>query len=104
MKNIIKSLFLFLFMPSYWTMNNKYDKGVDKLINELMAKNCFVPISPYTAKLGSATIWISNHPYGSFCLYDEGELSNLRPSRLTIYRAKRKLLDDKINNIRKANL
>lgn len=93
MKKIIKNL-RFLFMPSYWIMNNQYDKRVDTLINDLMDVYYFASVGTHTAKLGDVTIWITHHPYASFCIHNVPELENLRPSRLTIYRAKRKLIND----------
>lgn len=82
----------FIFKPFYWAMNSPYSKEVDEIINELLDEYEFTEIEKYKAKLGKIEIWIANHPYGSMTLYNTS-LENLRPSRLTIQRAHRKLTE-----------
>lgn len=86
----------FLFMPHYWIMNNPYNKQVDEYLNELLDRYNFTNIDDYTANLGPAEIWITNHPYSSMTIREVS--SSHRPSRLTIQRAYNKLKKDSINS------
>lgn len=89
MKKFILNL-QFIFKPHFWLMNNRYDKSLDELINLLLDRYDFTEIDYSTANLGDFVIWISNYPYSSMMIYDEN-VHKLRPSRLTILRAKKKL-------------
>lgn len=82
--------------PGYWIILHTYDKGWDTRLNELMAKHRFKEANDYDAMLGDQKIWIPNHPFGSMKPIAPGELlgTDIRPSRLTILRANRKLLQD----------
>lgn len=99
MKDFLKGL-LFIFMPHYWIMNERYGKVWDKELNELMSKYKFeIESEGHIAKLGNRRIWIANHPYSSFMLIKDGyhcSSFDIRPSRLTIWRAERKLKEDTI--------
>lgn len=84
MKQIIEFLLSlkFIFKPSYWFMNDLYDKRVDLIMQKLLDKYEFTEINDYYAKLGNAQVWIANMPY---CVhFEDNKLCNLRPSRLTI--------------------
>lgn len=99
----------FLFKPNYWAMNYKYNKDVDKIINDLLDK--YELTGPYDENgficmLGDAKIWVSNMPYAFGRLYNT-ELEYYRPSRLTIQRLvkkynilKEKNMNEKIKKIR----
>ena len=55
-------------------------------------------ICRYQVKLGDRKIWVENHPYASFCdktLTEFPYTKRRRPSRQTIYLAKKKLEEDK---------
>lgn len=79
-----------LLNPLYWIQVQKYSFVWDKKLNELMKDNNFTEITEFTAKIGCVTVWIANHPYGSFNIYRCG----FRPSRITIYLAMKKLKSD----------
>lgn len=91
--NFLKSL-QFIFKPSYWIMNDKYDPFIDELILECLKRYKFVKIDKYTAKLGPIILWIDNRPYGAIRLYPDCLLSVKkygRPSRLTIKKSLKEL-------------
>lgn len=92
--------FLILINPKYWMMNDPYSKLWDIKLNYLMENNKFKSIDHYTAFLGNNCIWISNHPYASFELYNRLYKLEVRPSRITILRAHRKLVNDYIDSIK----
>ena len=77
----------FLFKPSYWNMNYPYNQQIDIFINYLLDNYEIesVDVGEYTVQIGGFTIWIANIPYAS-CRLRDHELSNYRPSRLTIKR------------------
>jgi len=93
--NFIKSYFFVILSPSYWLMNDKYDKEWDRELNRLMDSNKFIEIDTYTAEIGGVVVWIVNQPYGTMCRYEDrvGPLKH-RPSRWTIRRAIKKLEND----------
>ena len=94
------------FNLSYSTMNYKYSKEWDLRLNQLMNEHSFTRISDHSAYLGDTELWISNHPYASFVEMGETFLirddQRVRASRLTIYKAHKKLEQDKLipENIR----
>ena len=94
-KNMINKVCLFLFFlfkPPFWLMNHPYHKEWDNKLLEIMDKYKFTDRQAYTAKLGNNLIWISNYPYDCFYPYQcLGPTFNIRPSRMTIYKAKEKL-------------
>jgi hypothetical protein len=78
-------------------MQNPYDKEWDDKLKRLL-KNCnFTNIGAHSAILGNSKIWISNHPYASFTDYETPfSTGSMRPSRLTILKANKKLKKDMI--------
>lgn len=80
-----------LLNPSYWLMNNPYDREWDRTFNKLMEEYNFTDITNHTAKLGDTIVWVANHPYASFTKFLR---QSGRPSRITIYKARKKLLSD----------
>lgn len=100
MKQIISNL-QFIFKPSYWIMNESYNKYWDAVFKDLMDKHDFIYIDQYRAKIGNAVIWIKNHPYASMTLFNNDGLHSFpgRPSRLTIKRAGDKLQRDILKQI-----
>lgn len=80
-----------LFTPSCWIQLHFYSKVWDVKLNSLMKDHNFREFGRYTAKLGDYTIWISNHPYGSF----HPEFDYCRPSRATMLKAQAKLEADR---------
>lgn len=77
-------------------MNHPVDMRWDKKLNELLDNNKFVKRDKYTVELGDTNLWVSNHPYASFTLYDRkrGTVGEVRPKRMTIYKAWKKLKKD----------
>ena len=99
-------------MPDYWQMNHDYCEKWDAELRQLMKEHDFKQLTvnygkikhicKYEVKLGDRKIWVENHPYASFC--DKTLTERLagamiperkRPSRQTIYLAKKKLEEDK---------
>ena len=95
-KDFIINVKLF-FNSKYWIMNNVYCKEWDGELNQLMELHNFTNINHYWATLGNTEIWVANHPYASFTKYIRG-YGDVRPSRLTIYKAKIKLEMDRKNS------
>ena len=100
MKKIIQWLFI-LFHPSFWILNNPYDKIWDREFMKLMSDYKFTDIDYYYATLGDKRLWIRNYPYASFVYtyYDKDinpfrKACEVRPSRWTIYQARQKLMKD----------
>lgn len=89
----IKENLEILIRPSYWMMNNQYNKLVDKEINRLLDNHKFEVITDCTASLGNKKIWIENIPYACMNFYDS-RFKHLRPSRKTTLRAVRRLKED----------
>lgn len=83
------------FSPSYWGQLYNYCPLWDAKLNALMDKYEFTSITKYTAKLGETEIWIQNHPYASFTPYN----SSIRPSRITVAKARRKLIKDMVKSV-----
>lgn len=82
-------------MPDYWIMTNEYSATWDAHLNALMHTYDFIPVPDgYTAKLGNYEIWIENHPYGSFSNYRLYKKNDIRPSKMTIYKAMKKFQKD----------
>ena len=96
MKDFLRNL-QFIFRPKFWTMHCQYDKDWDVEFNRLLDEHTFSGIGECTAKLGDTKIWITNHPYASFCPSSLPPIdSSSRPSRLTILRAKKQFDRDKL--------
>jgi len=68
-------------------MNEPYSKAWDIKFNKMLDLNEFEIKSQFNASLGGEEIWIENHPYASF-----NYKGSVRPSRLTIAKAYRKLM------------
>lgn len=96
----ILDILIVIFNPSYWIMNDSYNKEWDKKLNELMKEHKFIR-EGYSSKLGDYSMWTENHPYASFIpqsyrmtmpnwqITPTG-VGRGRPSRVTIIRARRK--------------
>ena len=94
---LIAHWFFILFHPSFWIINKPYDEWWDQRFNELMDKYSFEEIGRYHATLGDEKLWIANYPYGCFehCKYKfPFDIRDVRPSRWTIYKARKKLEHD----------
>ena len=91
---VIKDVLTIIFWPKIWLMNDRYNKDWDKKLNSLMKANKFEQGSEYDATIGGTKVWIANHPYASFSPRSLGENIKVRPSRITILRAHRKLVSD----------
>lgn len=88
------------FKRSCIRIHGYYSEIWDVHLNQLMDSHDFIITGPHTARLGEINIWVSNHPYASFRRYDILESTNLgetqHPSIKTLYRAGKKLEEDKI--------
>lgn len=83
--------------PQYWGQNHKYSKAWDKVLKDLMKSYDFKWDGDHTVTLGDILIWVSNHPYASFDLCQDGPKPfNIRPSRRTMHKAYQKLQVDTI--------
>ncbi len=97
---VVSWLFIF-FHPSYWIMINPYSREWDNELVRLMDNFKFTEINGYHATIGDKRIWIANHPYASFTLFQDTnpfEPKESRPSRRVLYIARKKLLCDFNNN------
>jgi hypothetical protein len=65
-----------------------YNSVWDAKLNELMRTERFTNLDSFTAQLGSRKVWVANHPYASF----KPPHIDIRPSRMTIYNAHKKLM------------
>ena len=93
MKKFFQNL-LFIFQPSYWLMNEKYNKDTDDLMNYLLDNFTFKSLgSEQIAQLGPFKIWIGNRPYSCMMPFDPCVRlkGSGRPSRLTIQKGIKKL-------------
>ena len=89
----MKDFLRVLLTPSCWVQNCSYSRMWDAHLQELIAKETFVSIGHYTAKIGGITVWVANHPFASFTPHGLPFL-NVRPSRATLLKAHDKLLSD----------
>ena len=98
MKKFLKTLYekvWTLFAISYWMQiySEQYNKSFDAWCRDsLDGGHKFTEINSYTAKLNGKTIWIVNHPYASFSLYEDNKLS-VHPSRYTKHLMMKRLND-----------
>jgi len=108
MNTLIYKIHCFLFTllhPTYWVMNEDYDETWDKeLIMLINHYNFSFTSNKYTAMINNLTVWTANRPYCCLTPYLNGSSLPLRASRLTIYRAIKKLKHDQVieftNNIK----
>jgi hypothetical protein len=78
---LIKNIIFTLISPKYWLMLKTYNKHCDEWCITALKSPKIEIISEHRAKLNGKEIWISNYPYGfEFCG------TNVRPSRLMVYR------------------
>lgn len=68
-----------------------YNNEWDKIFSELLDKHDFAEITTYTAKLDNVGLWIGNIPYSCMNPYDGLNEMKVRPSRVNIIRAIKKL-------------
>lgn len=90
MRNILLNL-QFIFKPDYWAIAGKYSRAMDKLINSLMDNYKFRTANGYVFHLGPVSFTFQKGPKA---IWIWGNGSTLRPSRLTIQRAFKKLKKD----------
>ena len=99
MEKLISWLFI-LSHPTFWLMNQPFNREWDKELNDLMDRNKFMNIDYYYAEIGHERIWIQNYPYNAFVFKKknfspfDNKSDEVRPSRWTIYKARRKLIND----------
>ena len=81
-----------LINPAFWLMNDPYSEQWDRRFNELAKAHKFKPgKTHHTAYLGDQEIWVANYPYAAFKPFVD---RSVRPSRVTIFKAKMKLKHD----------
>jgi hypothetical protein len=80
-----------LFSPSYWIMNNDYDREWDNELLEMMENPEIV--DSFYIRLNGKLLWITNWPYASLTSKnkkrswrDSGSSETCRPSRATLMR------------------
>ena len=74
-----------VFAYNYWYQQNQYNEVYDEWCREQIKSGCaFTDVTEYTAKLSGVTIWIKNHPFASFSIYDR-KLPKYRPSRYVMF-------------------
>lgn len=76
--------------PGFWIMNYPYSAEWDRILNEAMANNKFIPIDKCHAKLGESILWVENYPYAAF----GSPGVEFHPARRTISKAMKKLIID----------
>ena len=84
-----------LFAIRYWmqTYSERYSKAFDVWCRKSLEEgHYFTEIRNYTAKFNGKTIWICNHPYASFCLYETNK-PKVHPSRYTKHLMMKRLND-----------
>ena len=91
---MLKDFIFAVFHPTYWLMNNSYDRAFDQFLRELMSTTKFKAKNAHCVQLGPMDLWVANHPYGSFVVYTNGRAHNYRASRRTIQFAQTRMLKD----------
>jgi len=96
----IKSL-KYLFKPDFWIMIFPYSEEWDYELTRAMDKYSFrliyyldgKTVDKHRAQVGPHFVWVKNYPYGVFSPAKRTlvKLEEVRPSRLTIERAYKKL-------------
>ncbi len=83
--------------PSCWIQNEPYSPAWDAECRRLlMEKVPLVRKDRYHGTWGPYDVWLENHPYASFTLYNcDAELKHGRPSRSVILRAYSLIRDEK---------
>ena len=94
MWRLLLDLLHITFNPTFWLMNYKYDEEWDMELVRLMNQYRAVDESLYIHKLGDKRIWTTNYPY-AYASPFEDKKEDIRPSRLTILRLRRKIRHDK---------
>lgn len=98
MKKLIQKLYekiWTIFAIHYWIQvySENYNKSFDDWCRKSLDDgHYFTEISNYTAKFNGKTIWIGNHPYGSFELYEK-DRPRVQPSRYTKHLMMKRLKD-----------
>ena len=82
-----------LLTPSCWVRIHRTSRIWDKQLQKLLEENKWRNHDWYTAYLDNNEIWISNHPYASFCPYKPVKL-NVLPRRKTVLYAADRLEQD----------
>jgi hypothetical protein len=104
----------FIFRPKYWIMLGVYNKAADEKLLKLAETNDFEPVNVfpgddgvYTVKLGDSYYWVANFPFsflverktdfvheGTLIFKYDNHDTQPRPSRLTISRLYKKVVND----------
>jgi hypothetical protein len=94
----IKDVLLITVNPLFWGLHNPYSSLWNSEFNRVLKTEKFVRVNEWTAKIGPYFVGMVDYPYRIFYpVYDEMVIGydetvpEVRPSRLTILRAKRKL-------------
>lgn len=84
----LREFVMVLVRPSYWVMNYPYSEEWDTELRWLLDSGyTFEDVNEHHARIGDYEVWIANHPYASFTVQGD-----IRPSRVTIMRARRVLM------------
>ena len=102
----LKYFFKVLLTPKCWIQLYPYSARWDAVIFKLLHRGNIKFYSQYKMLLGDTSVWIENHPYGSFLPYNMDYNDRFRPSRMTILYAmdtiktiKRRSEDEFLTNI-----
>jgi hypothetical protein len=93
MIELIKDIVFTITHPSYWMMQDSYNKIWDRRLQELAEKNTFTKYDGYHVYLGDTMLWVANHPFAAFT---PARRLNIRPSRRTIHKLYKKLLEEEL--------
>ena len=90
----------FIFKPIYWShFTGKYDENLDILVNKLLDTNAKISVENHILKIGELTLWYaSTHNFRLYIVNEVklNDLTDYRPSVLTIQRLVRTLKEQKI--------
>lgn len=90
-----------IFAVAYWLQINTEEasKTFDDWCRAELAKGTeFKSIGDYTAEFGGRTLWIENHPYGSFNLHEKDK------PRCSVKRYTKYLLNKRLKECREAHI
>ncbi len=68
-----------------------YNEQWDKIFSDLLDNHDFTEITMYNAKLGGVSVWVANTPYACMNPHNVLNEMKIRPSRVNILRAIKKL-------------
>lgn len=95
MKKAIYEFLFFLIRPSFWLMNEDYCEALDVRLRKDLEVG-FTSTSRFIGEVGANKYWLGNYPYAYGTDWDYPFLG--RPSRMTIYKLRKKQLEFILKN------